>query len=623
MKWSRSVSLVGILTIGVPAALIAGCAVPVAPSSSSQRGGDPAQVRAALAGASEPVSGPENASKSPMAFVVLARTDGGGATELHAFDMEARASRWRAPADVTGRVAVSRSTVIYSDRSGALVARDISSGAIKWQKSLDRAFTRMGYAASGDTVAEVVQVAGGSGGKARESAVIAYDAASGSRRFSRDLDGPVGAPVVWRGLVAVPRQSQWLTLLDGRNGRQLADLLSREEAATFVRGLPEGLFFGSQGVFVASEQTAIARRKPPGYAQAKLPAFVRPLYHHDMYRPAENNYSAIDRNRLLWRGRPGAEAQFLDGAVVVHNFRFFFGLDAATGNLRWAHSQPRTDAISSAHTGPSIVFVTTEGHVKALAAETGQPIYEAALPGVGAISVIGATFDADGFSPRGAVARGGQSLSQTLSSIVFDPDKRFSDVRMFALEELTKQGGADVTRELLKALDSGDVVPTPVLKKAMDALIARKDPKLLPVFTEALKVHPDYAEDRAPKRLEFYARAVAELGAKEAVPFLVEHLRLPDTDLDAVREIAEAALTLQAKEALEPFQDFLLQYRADPAFVGHPAPLTSAANVLLKLGGPKERSTLIFVAEEPQTLEALSTHIKRSLASAPAAAGSQ
>ena len=61
---------------------------------------------------------------------------------------------------------------------------------------------------------------------------------------------------------------------------------------------------------------------------------------------------------------------------------------------------------------------------------------------------------------------------------------------------------------------------------------------------DALRVHPDYAEDRQPKRLDFYARAVAALKAKEAVPLLVEYLRLPETDIEAVSEIASAVLLL-------------------------------------------------------------------------------
>jgi outer membrane protein assembly factor BamB len=593
------------------------CAVSIKPDSASMRGGDPTKVRAALDGASGGRSGPVNTLGKPMAFLVVSRSDAGGAIELWAVDLEARTIRWRQSADVSSRLVVSGPTVVHTDRAGSLVARDLATGAVKWRKSLDRSFTRIGHAAGGDLVAEVVQTAGGRSPVARRASVIGYDAASGSRRFTRDVEGPVGGPAVWGSLVAVPRQSQWVTLVDGRSGNVLADILSREQAATFVRGLPEGLFFGSRGVFMASDRTAVAERAKAGdggYLEAKVPEFIRPLYHHDMYRPAENDYSAIDRNRLLWRVQPtGVTARFTDNAVVVHNFRFFFSLDAGTGALRWAFNQLRTDAISSEHTGPSVVFATSEGTLKALDAASGKQTYELPLPGAGTISVLGASFDADGFAPAGPGVGGESSLARTLSSIIWDPDKRFTDVRMYALEELTKLSGPEVTRELLRALDSGELVPSPVLRKVMDVLVARKDRSLLPVFIEALKVHPDYAEDRAPRRLEFYARAVAELKAKEAMPLLVEHLRLPDTDMEAVREIADAALALDAKDSLEPFEDFLVQYRADPAFQAHPTPLTAAADVLLKLGGPKERAQLLFVAEHPATLEAVATHIKRSL----------
>jgi outer membrane protein assembly factor BamB len=590
----------------------AGCAVAVAPASSSFHGGDAAYVKKALDRAGGGNAGPVNASGHPMVFIALERSGGGGGQELWAYDLESKSLRWNQNADLEGRVAVARPVVVHATRTGTLVARDLNKGTVKWQSSLGSGMVRMGYAAGGDLVAEVVQRGTGS---PRKAEVIAYDAATGSRRFSHEVDGPVGAPVIYRGLVAVPRQSQWVTLLDGRNGDVLAEILSRKQAATFVRALPEGLFFGSTGVFMASPATALADKEGPGYLEAKVPSFVRPLYNPDLYRRGDGSYSAVDRNRLLWRVTPSGEAaSFSDGNVVVHNFRFFFALDAKSGELRWAYNQPRTDAISSDHTGRSIVFVTTEGHVKALDASSGALTYEANLPGAGTLQVLGATFDADGFAASGIGP--GASLPATLSSIIFDPDKRFSDVRMFALEELTRLSGPEVTKELLRALDSGDVIPTPVLKKAMDVLVARQDRQLLGVYMDALKVHPDYAEDRQPKRLDFYARAVAALKAKEAVPLLVEYLRLPDTDVDAVTEIADAVLELEAKQSVEPFGDFLLQYRADPAFRAQPKPLVAASNVLLKLGGAKERSLLNFVAEEPQTLEPLAEHLRRALAPA-------
>ena len=288
---------------------------------------------------------------------------------------------------------------------------------------------------------------------------------------------------------------------------------------------------------------------------------------------------------------------------MVHNFRFFFAVDAATGGLRWAYNQPRIDAISSAHTGRAILFVTADGSFKALDAGSGAVTYEGTLAGGDALAVSGATFDAEGFGPGTGGSQTDPNLVSTLASILWDPDRRFTDVRMFALEELTKMGGPDVARQLLRALDIGEAVPPPVLKKTMEVLVARQDRALLPVYMEALRVRPDYAEDRQPKRLDFFARAVTTLKAKEAIPLLVEHLRLPDTDLEAVGPIADAAIALQAKEALEPFQDFLLQYRADPAFVGDPAPLIAACNVLLKLGRAQAAVAPAVRGGSPHTIE--------------------
>ena len=148
----------------------------------------------------------------------------------------------------------------------------------------------------------------------------------------------------------------------------------------------------------------------------------------------------------------------------------------------------------------------------------------------------------------------------------------------------------------------------------MDVLVARQDRSLLPVFMEALKVHPDYAEDRAPKRLEFYARAVAELKAKEAVPLLVEHLRLPDTDMEAVRDIADAVLALEAKESLEPFEDFLVQYRADPAFQAHPTPADRRGRRAAEAGRAQGARPAAVRRRAPGDAGGGGDHIKRSLA---------
>src|SRR5262249_29129323 len=165
------------------------------------------------------------------------------------------------------------------------------------------------------------------------------------------------------------------------SGEPLAQVLSNEEAATFVRALPEGIFFGSRGVFRLSPGTAAGWRKSGGYVQAKLPEFVRPVYWFDLYRPEQQDYSALDRNRIPWRMTPAGEARFRDDMAFVHNYRFFFGFDARSGELRWAYNHPDTEAVSSADVGGALVFVTADGELGALDTHTGRRVFQAKRPG--------------------------------------------------------------------------------------------------------------------------------------------------------------------------------------------------------------------------------------------------
>jgi hypothetical protein len=137
-------------------------------------------------------------------------------------------------------------------------------------------------------------------------------------------------------------------------------------------------------------------------------------------------------------------------------------------------------------------------------------------------------------------------------------------------------------------------------------------------YTEALRIHNDYALDRRAPRLDVLARAVTATRARQALPALLEHLRLPDTDPAAVRDIADAVLALSAHEAVSAFADFLLQYRADPAFQNDPAAVVAAADVLMKLGGAGDRATLLFVAEEPRTIEPVRAYLRQALFGAEA-----
>jgi hypothetical protein len=411
-------------------------------------------------------------------------------------------------------------------------------------------------------------------------------------------------------LLAVPVDSQYVILLDAASGAELAQVLSTAEAATFVRALPEGMFYGSRGVFLLSPSTARGSRREPGYLLAQLPAFVRPFYWYDGYRAEQTQYSAIDRNHILWRvAVEGERARFRDDTVVVHDYRFLFGFDATSGALRWAYSHP-TDAVASTDTGSVIAFVGAEGDIAAVDRLTGARRYEAHLPGE---VVRAATFDADGFSPP-AAANAAPDVVATLGGIVKDPDKRFPELKLFAIDELGRIPGREATGKLLEILSERGLPPLAV-QKASEALAARKDAQSGDLLAAALRAHADYAEGRAAPPIDFLARAVGALGpsGRAAAPELVGQLRQPETTTPAAAQIARAFVAIGAEDAVPALRDYLTMYRGDPAQDADPSALIAAAEALIKLGGAQDRRLLLFVAEEPHTVAPLRAHLVRAL----------
>jgi hypothetical protein len=72
-----------------------------------------------------------------------------------------------------------------------------------------------------------------------------------------------------------------------------------------------------------------------------------------------------------------------------------------------------------------------------------------------------------------------------------------------------------------------------------------------------------------------------------------------------------------AVEALPALRDFVCMYRGEPFYDGDPTALVAVVDTLLALGGPADRQLLLFVSEEPRTVEPLRRHLQRALAVAP------
>ncbi len=510
---------------------------------------------------------------------------------------------WRQPADVASRICVGGSFVAELEGK-QLVARDQATGAKTWHVELAGDF--VGLAADRDR-AYLVWSERGNG------AIAAYDGASGKELWHARADGVLGAPAAQAGVVYVPYASQWLSILDGTKGDQLARVRGIDEQITMLRATSTEAYFGSKhGVFVLDANAANGTRKDGTYASVAVPPQLEHTqYGPDAYDAVQSGYSANDRARILWSG-PLVHAPY-----AVAYFRFVFGFDA-NGMLVWAYSHPRTELVASADTGAALVAISQTGDIVVLDSKTGALRRDRAIGT--SEPVLGATFDADGWAPPDA----GQKVEtvETLVSIARDHDERFDRVKELAVQALAKLPGGEVTRQLLDVL-ADPREPDKLKDDVVDLLVARKDPASLAVLTAQLATHDDYLDKTQPVALGPVAKAIAGLGGAKLDPAAVatalgaleSHLDAPTTQVPDLVPVIDAMAAIGGGAERAELSAHLLLYHADDGLGGDPAWGVAIVGALASHGGPADRELLRVVAVDPRTRPGLVTILREALTS--------
>lgn len=548
---------------------------------------------------------PHNASGKPLALILTAETP----SQVIGYDIAAGKALWKVAAAPTSRLVIGTSYFYHRSGKGQLVGRSLSSGAEVWRTSLQTG-RLLGVAADGDTVYYATEVVRGTKGAEDASAfLVSVNGATGRKRWVRPSRGRLGAPAAAQGMVFVPLQSQSLAMLRGTDGAEVARIRSKDEAILWARTTDLGVYFGGKkGIYRLDKKAASGTQAGSTFIAAKLPKSVRPIYWWDGYNAALAGYTAYDRNRLLWQ--LNGDLSFAGDAIFVHNYRFFFafkrGKDDST-TLRWAYRYPRHDVVASEFTGKSLLLVTRSGHLVALDPMSGLPIYERDLKS----QVHGVSFDAAGYAAPGK-AQGTPDLLKAITEMIWDPDRRFGDVKLFGVEELAKLEGAGVSEGLVRIVTQKGL-DRAVYKRAGDMIVSRKDASAVALYLKTLQSHYSFVEGTESKAVDIMARALGALGAKEAVRPLLAHLNDHETPITAISDIVRALTAVGDKSILEPFRDFLLTYRSDPSFLKAPAGLNLIAEALLRMGGEDERQLLSFVENDSHTVRPLRVYLAAAL----------
>jgi len=550
---------------------------------------------------------PTNLAHQPRAYAVI----GAPTRSIVAFELAAGKPAWKVDADVQSRIAIGGDFIVELEGKD-LVARDQARGGVRWH--ISGAGTLVGASADRDH-AYAVWRAGD------HFAITAYDGTSGGRLWSADAEGTLGAPTAQGGLVFVPYFAQWLSILDGRTGAPLARLRGIDEQITVLRATSQNLYYGGKGgMFRLSTRDAAGTKASGEYGAFKVPPQLdHTSYGVDAYDPIQLAYTAADRTRILWR----AEASDTGGmklkgdGYAISYFRFVFGFGAA-GELRWAYSHPRNELVSAEDTGYVIVGVAADGDVVALEPQTGAVRFRGSLGTGPNDHVIGATFDADGWSPSSQ-----SEPIETVAALVGitrDHDARFDRVKELAVQSLAKLPGAEVTKELLAVL-ADPRAPQKLKDTVVDLLVTRKDPTSLPVLTAQLAVHSDYIAKTEPDALGPVAKAIGGLAGApldpkqvaEALAALQSHLDAPATAVPDLVIVIDAMAALGGGAERPALASHLLLYHADDDLGNDPTWGQTIVRALEAHGGPGEHELLRFVAADPRTQPGLAALIRDGL----------
>ncbi|MFH1435148.1 MAG: PQQ-binding-like beta-propeller repeat protein, partial [Pseudomonadota bacterium] len=221
-----------------------------------------AEINAAVAAAAQQINA-QNQQVIPNALgkPVLLGTKAGKPSTLTLYLIDEGRVLWSMDKDTMARPTLLYDTIIIKSGSD-LVGLNLENGKEKWRHD-PKGWDYFGAGQEGDRI----YITLGIGGECRKvgmhrGKVIALNAGSGSVIWSREAESRcLGAPSVMGGKIFVPYDMQNVAILDARSGVEDARLLTLDDNFTFSASFPQGVYYGSKGLYFFDANSYSGLRK--------------------------------------------------------------------------------------------------------------------------------------------------------------------------------------------------------------------------------------------------------------------------------------------------------------------------------------------------------------------------
>jgi outer membrane protein assembly factor BamB len=507
---------------------------------------------------------------------------------------------WRFEHPLDARPVIAGSVVVGLGAQ-ELFALDALSGKLLWKRAAGGKLRGAGD--DGKTTVVSLEPTTGAG-----SVILAVTHAGDVVRQLEDA-APIGVPAVVDGFAFLPWKGQYVSVYDLVNGEETARVLLRSQTSRAF-SLGGAVFMGEAAVTRFDDhigQGASGKASTVALPARELPGM--PRWFTSGLEPEPNEWGASDAIRLYARPTTTGDAAIEGGRFAATYYRLALGLDAKTGELRWAHTNA-SDFIGGAAYASGFALCDKSGKVTLLDHATGAVAREVSLGGK--VDVCAVQTDALDAKAKDAPA---VPLAEQLAQAIELPDAELVMAQKLLLREMAALSDESVTKTLID-LASGEHTPQILVDDARKALAARRNGAGF--MLSALKQRYDFlAGVLRPPPVGPLADALAAMKDASAAPLLAAHLNDPADTLDDAERAAAALAVLATKNEAPALETFFAGYRCNASDDATVHAVGSVAEALVRLG---HADVVTAAARDPQTSEGVKARLASFVKSAPSSA---
>jgi outer membrane protein assembly factor BamB len=526
--------------------------------------------------------------------------------KVYGYDLAAHRVLWEVPARPRFAPQLAGGSVVIQEGQ-RVIGLDLKTGAPSFQ--FDAGEMHL-VGADGEGDRSIVALASGQGTFAKSRVALI---SGGTRRWTRELNFPVGVPALAGSVVLVPWSNQYLSGLDATTGDEFARLRVRNGVISHALVAGGRAYAGSEHGIAALSREIVAANfdTSPRYTAPEQELPGRPQFLRDAYAsaPLAPPESAQNRIRLTWQPVGADSAVQLAGDnLYLLFYRFVFALDPKDLGLHWVYTHP-VDLVGARAQADGVVVGDTQGQIRYLSAQGGATLWVEKNAPPSLDLELPSDQSAVGGHAEGAASA--DDLRKQLAAAAEDMDSRLVPVRLLAVELLAKLDDPAATLDLLKLCEE-ERTTVGIRKAACNALRRRSTGN--EHVLSALARHGAFLDGTNAPPVGALAKAAATQHETRATPLLLAHLTDPNTPTQGLAEVVRSLAELKDPSAAGPLAQFLMMYHADPVDEHLTHALELAPATLAKLQGAAAREVLAKVAEDALSAGSVQEAARKALA---------